>query len=211
MWKTGTEKNFIPLIRGRTWAHQNHPNMSQDIFSFLMKADSSASDYVKFQDGDKRHLRIVGKPIAGYELFCDGKPVRWREDEPRPEHAISDERPKKFVAATVFEYDHDNQAGHIKIWSFTQRSIIDQMFMLFKEEHWTAFELVVVRAGKGLDTKYNVTGIKSPIEENLLAFAAEASKYIKLENMYEGESPFIDDLPELSVKPSKAKSDDLPF
>ena len=66
--------------------------MSNDIFQFLQQSNSSASDYVKFQDGDKRHLRILSKPITGHELFVDGKPVRWEPEATRPEHAISDER-----------------------------------------------------------------------------------------------------------------------
>ena len=185
--------------------------MSEDIFTFLQESARGASDYVKFQDGDKRHLRIISKPITGHELFVAGKPVRWEPDAPRPEHAISDERPKKFVAFVVFEYDHDNNSGAIKVWSFSQRTIIDQMAMLFKAEHWTTFELVVTRVGKGLDTKYNVTGIQSPIEENLVAFASKADEYIDLSKLYTSDSPFLQDLPEISVAKPKAKADDLPF
>ena len=185
--------------------------MSQDIFNFLAQSDSAASDYVKFQDGDKRSLRLLSKPVTGYELFVDGKPVRWEPDTPRPEHAISDEKPKKFAAFVVFEYDKDGKGGSIKVWSFSQRTIIDQMFMLFKEEHWTAYELVVSRVGKGLDTKYNVTGIKSPLEENLLAFAAESGKYIDLTKLYTGDNPFLQDLPSLSIEKQKPQTDDLPF
>ena len=185
--------------------------MSEDIFTFLQESASGASDYVKFQDGDKRHLRIISKPITGHELFVDGKPVRWEPDAARPEHAVSDERPKKFVAFVVFEYDHDNSSGAVKVWSFSQRTIIDQMAMLFKAEHWTTFELVVTRVGKGLDTKYNVTGIQSPIEDNLVAFASKADEYIDLSKLYTSESPFLQDLPELSVAKTKKKNDDLPF
>jgi hypothetical protein len=84
--------------------------------------------------------------------------------------------------------------------------------MLFREEHWTAFELVVSRVGQGMDTKYNVTGIKSPIEETLLAFASKASEYIDLSKLYDGESPFLQDLPELDAKQTKqADAEDLPF
>jgi len=185
--------------------------MSEDIFNFLQQSNSAASDYVKFQDGDKKSLRILSKPIMGYELFVDGKPVRWESDAERPEHAISDERPKKFVAFIVYEYSGQSDSGRIKVWSLTQRTIIDQMAMLFREEHWTAFELVVTRVGKGLDTKYNVTGIKSPIEETLLAFAAEAYKYIKLDNLFTGDSPFLEELPALEAKQVKEESKDLPF
>lgn len=189
----------------------NNLNMSEDIFTFLQESASSASDYVKFQDGDKRSLRILSKPVAGYVLFVDGKPIRWEHDAPRPEHAVSDEKPRKFVAFVVFEYDGQSDGGRVKIWEFSQRSIIDQMAMLFKEEHWTAFELVVTRKGKALDTKYNVTGIKSPIEDTLLEFASQAADYIDLTKLYTGENPFLQDLPQLEAKQQKTEPNDLPF
>ena len=179
---------------------QKNPTMSEDIFNFLSKSDSVGSDYVRLQDNDKRSVRLLSKPVTGYELFCDGKHVRWSPEAPRPEHAISDERPKKFLAFVVLEYDTEiGGDGRINVWSFTQRSIIDQMAMLFRDDHWTAYELVIVRQGKGMDTKYNLTGVKRQVEENLIAFAQEASKYIDLSKLYTGENPFIEDLPELSV------------
>ena len=185
--------------------------MSQDTFAFLQQSNSAASDFVRFQDGDKKSLRIISQPVMGHELFVDGKPIRWEADAPQPEHATSDERPKKFVAFVVYEYAGQSDSGAVKIWSFTQRTIIDQMAMLFKEEHWTAFELVISRKGKGLDTKYNVTGIKSPIEDTLLEFAAETKKYIKLDNLFTGENPFIADLPTVEAKQAKQEPNDLPF
>ena len=185
--------------------------MSQDTFAFLQQSNSAASDYVRFQDGDKKSLRIISQPIMGHELFVDGKPIRWEADAPQPEHAISDERPKKFVAFVVYEYAGQSDTGRVKVWSFSQRTIIDQMAMLFKEEHWSAFELVIVRQGKGLDTKYNVTGIKSPIEDTLLEFAADAKKYIDLTKLYTGDNPFLADLPEVEAKQAKQEPTDLPF
>ena len=184
--------------------------MSFDFFEFMAQSKSAASDYVKFQDGDKRSLRLLSKPIGGYELFVEGKPVRWRHDEPRPEHAISDEKPKRFVAFVAFEYDKE-VGDNIKVWSISQRTIKDQLKMLFKGIPWTTYELVVSRVGKGLDTHYNVTGIKSPLEENLRAFAFESSKYIDLDKLFTGENPFLQDLPALSVAQDKPQTDDLPF
>jgi len=191
--------------------------MSNDIFDFLTKSDATGGDYVKLQDGDKKSLRILSKPVMGYQLFVDGKPERWQHDVPRPDHVPATnergEKPKKFVAFIVYEYAGQSDSGRVKVWEFTQRSIIDTMAMLFREEHWTAFELVVVRAGKGMETKYNVTGIKSPIEETLLEFAAKASEYIDLSKLYDGESPFLQDLPELDAKQKKQddEADVLPF
>lgn len=191
--------------------------MSNDIFDFLKQSDAAAGDYVKLQDGDKKSLRIISKPVMGFQLFVDGKPQRWRHDAPRPEHVPATnergEKAKKFVAFIVYEYAGQSDSGRVKVWEFTQRSIIDQMAMLFREEHWTAFELVVSRIGKGMDTKYNVTGIKSPIEETLLEFASKASEYIDLAKLYDGENPFLQDLPELDAKQTKQddESDSLPF
>jgi hypothetical protein len=190
--------------------------MSEDIFEFLKQSDTTGGDYFKLQDGDKKSVRILSKPIMGYQLFVDGKPQRWAHDEPRPNHVPEvnerDEKPKKFVAFIVYEYSGQSDAGRVKIWEFTQRTVIDQMAMLFKEEHWTAFELVIARVGKGLDTKYNVTGIKSPIEDTLLEFASKASEYITLTNLYSGENPFIKELPTVDAKPSQAdQAANLPF
>lgn len=192
--------------------------MSQDIFDFLQqdRSDKKPSAYIKWQDGDKRSVRLISKPITGYEAWVDNpdgsrRPVRWRPNDKQPEHAISDDKPRVFMAFVVFEYSEDGQGGDIKIWSFNQRSIIDQMAMLFKDRHWSEYELVIVRAGKGLDTKYNVTGIHRQIEDNLVAFASQCDKYIDLEKMYDGDNPFLDDLPEISVAQPKPQSNDLPF
>ena len=190
--------------------------MSNDIFDFLKQSDAAAGDYVKLQDGDKKSLRIISKPVMGFQLFVDGKPQRWEHDAPRPDHVPATnergEKPKKFVAFIVYEYAGQSDSGRVKVWEFTQRSIIDQMAMLFREEHWTAFELVVARVGQGMDTKYNVTGIKSPIEETLLDFASKAGDYIDLAKLYSGESPFLQELPELDAKQTKQEQDDsLPF
>ena len=190
--------------------------MSQDIFTFLQKTEVSVSPYVKFADGDKRSLRILSKPVTGFETWVEDpegnrRPVRWKPDEQRPEHAENTERAKKFVAFVVFEYSEDGKGGDVKIWQFSQRSIIDQMAMLFKDRHWSEYELVVVRAGKGLDTKYNVTGIQSPIEQNLVAFASECDKYVNLQHLFSGDSPFLEELPSISVAQPKPQSNDLPF
>ena len=203
--------NLIPHGKvGLTCSHTIKPNTmstNDNVFDFLQQSASAKSDYVKLKGGDKRSLRLLSKPVAGFELFVDNKPVRWEQDGQRPDHAISDERPKKFVAFIVYDYTD----SAVKLWSFTQRSIIDQMFMLFKEDHWTAYELVVTRIGNDMNTKYNVTGIKSPIEDTLLAFCAVANKYVDLSKLYTGDNPFIDELPALEAKQQKSEPNDLPF
>ena len=141
-----------------------------------------------------------------------------KHDVQRPDHVPATnergEKPKKFVAFyRVRVCRAKRTAAASRCGSSLSAASSTPWLCCFREEHWTAFELVVVRAGKGMDTKYNVTGIKSPIEETLLEFAAKASQYIDLSKLYEGESPFLQDLPELDAKQSKQddEADSLPF
>jgi len=184
------------------------------IFNFLQQSSSSASDYVKFNDGDKKSFRILAQPVTGYVLFVDGKPQRVKPDNFKelPQKNERDEKPKTFAAFIVYEYA-DNGPGSVKLWEVTQKSVINQLAMLFSDQdkHWTDYQLVVTRLGQGLETKYNVTGIQAPIEETLLAFCAVASKYIDLSKLFTGDNPFIDELPLLEAKQEKSQPNDLPF
>jgi len=209
--------NLIPQAKvGLTCSHTIKPNNmpTDNIFDFLQQSSSSTSDYVKFNDGDKKSFRILAKPVTGYVLFVDGKPQRVKPDNLKelPQKNEKDEKPKTFAAFIVYEYA-DNGPGSVKLWEVTQKSVINQLAMLFSDQdkHWTDYQLVVTRLGQSLDTKYNVTGIQAPIEETLLAFCAVASKYIDLSKLYTGDNPFIDELPVLEAKQQKSEPNDLPF
>ena len=169
--------------------------MSKDVFKFLSK--SASSDYVKLADGEKTSLRILSQPIMGFELFNDGKPIRWRHDEQAPTLPPSEERPRKFLAFVVYEYDTQK----IKVWQFGQRTIIDQLSQLFDGgEHWSTFELALSRRGAGMDTKYSLVGKDRQPEENLISFAQKADDFVNLELLFDGGNPFTKELPELGVE-----------
>ena len=191
--------------------------MSEEVFTFFNTAASSGSDFVRLQDGDKRSLRILSKPIIGFEVFIDNMPHRWKDDQPVPTHLnLGDEKPRKFAAFVVYEYDtKEGGEGRIKVWQFGQKAVIKQMEMLFVSEHWSAYELVITRTGKAMDTTYNITGISRPPEDNLLSFAMQCDEFVNLEKMFEGESPFLKELPGISVEQPKKKekkpTDGLPF
>ena len=180
----------------RFGAPTNGNKMSKEIFKFLDK--SASSDYVKLADGDKKSLRILSQPVYGSELFVEGgKPIRWRHDATPPaDLPVTEDRPRKFLAFVVYEYD----TGRIKIWQFGQRGVIDQMAQLFGDDHWSTYELVLSRRGAGMDTKYSLVGIGRQPEENLIGFAAEASEYVDLEQLFTGGNPFIKECPEISVE-----------
>jgi len=188
---------------------------TDSVFDFLQQSNTAASGYVKFAPGDKKVFRILANPIQGWQLFVDGKPQRAKPENlsDLPTQNEKGEAPKKFVTFIVYEYA-DNGPGAVKVWDVPQKTIQEQLKMLYKanNEHWTAYELVVTRIGSGMDTKYPVTGIKSPIEETLLAFCSVASQYVDLTKLYTSENPFIKELPPLEAKKEQeTKADDLPF
>ena len=173
--------------------------MSKEIFEFLEK--SASSDYVKLADGDKTSLRILSQPVVGFELFNEGKPIRWRADDKAPTLPPSEERPRKFLAFVVYEYD----SKAVKVWQIGQRTIIAQLSQLFDGgEHWSTFELALSRRGTGMETKYTVVGKDRKCEDNLIAFAILAGDFIQLDLLFDGASPFIKELPELGVEKAEA-------
>ena len=190
--------------------------MPQDVFANLQSSTSSASGYVKIQAGEKLSFRILSAPITGFSLFADGFPKRAKKLGDLPSTNERGEKPKQFFAFIVYQYAEDGQQGSVKIWDVGQKTILTQLQALFDggKHHLGSFQLVVTRTGSGKEnTKYTVTGLQSPMQENLKAFAQEANEYIKLDCLFTGENPFLKELPalEADTKPKEAKADDLPF
>jgi len=190
--------------------------MPQDVFANLQSSTSSASGYVRFQPGDKLSFRILSAPIEGFCLFADGSPKRAKSITDLPSTNERGEKPKHFYAFIVYQYGEDGKQGGVKIWDVPQKKILKQMQALFDggKYHLGSFQLVVTRTGSGKEnTDYTVTGLQSPMQENLKAFAQEAKEYINLDRLFTGENPFLKELPalEADTKPKEAKADDLPF
>ena len=182
-----------------------------EFFEFFQRKDAGG-DFVKLQDGQSARLRLIAKPVQGYEVFVEGRPHRWRPNETRPAGlTIPDgESVRQFAAFVVCEYDKEKPIGRVKIWSINQKSIIADMQALFVDAHWTEFELRLSRFGEGLRTKYTLNGVQRDIEPELLAFASESDKYIDLTKIYDGESPFLEEPPHLVPKKT-TNPDGLPF
>lgn len=183
-----------------------------EFFDFFNRPQAG-SDFVKLKDGDRVALRIVSKPVQGYEIFIDGKPRRWRPDEPTPNDITvpPGESIRQFAAFIVCQYDQEKPIGAVKIWSVNQKSILGDMQHLFQGgKHWTDFELVLTRRGEGLRTQYNLTGVARPIEPEVVQIASEAEKYIDLSKLYDGENPFVSEAPHI-VKAETSNPSGLPF
>jgi hypothetical protein len=188
------------------------PMPNNDFFEFFERPTGS-SDFVRLKDGDRVALRIISKPVAGHEIFVDGKPRRWKPDEPTPTDIIvpEGESIRQFAAFIVCEYDEAKPIGAVKIWSVNQKGILRDMSNLFGGgKHWTEFELILTRRGEGLRTQYSLTGVPRPMEPELLQFASESEKYIDLSKLYTGENPFVGQPPHV-VPGETSNPSGLPF
>jgi|DEB0MinimDraft_6_1074348.scaffolds.fasta_scaffold12679_4 hypothetical protein len=194
--------------------------MSQDLINFLQSSTSSQSDFLKLNDGEAASFRLLSAPIVGMEVFVDNKPHRWSPSEQPPAIDMGDERPKKFLAFIVYQYSHEDGKGAVKVWSFSQKTIRENVINAFQwnavskkfRHHWGAFEMNLTRTGKALATTYALTVVQRPIEKELAEFAKTAEEYIDLSRLYHGEMPFIQDLPTIHLQPEEqSDSDALPF
>ena len=183
-----------------------------EFFEFFERPQGG-SDFVRLKDGDRRSLRIISKPVQGWEIFLDGKPRRWRPDENIPDDVTipEGENVRQFAAFIVCEYDEQKPIGAVKIWSVTQKSILSDMQNLFGNgRHWTDFELVLTRRGEGLRTTYSLSGVERAIEPELLQIASETEKFIDLDKLYSGENPFVTQPPHV-VKTETSNPSGMPF
>lgn len=146
-----------------------------------------SSNYLKFQDGDNK-FRFISKPIFGWLVWEDNKPVRSHiDDEPEGDFE-KDNKPKKFMAAAVI----DREDEQVKILEITQQSVIKAVKALAANEDWGnpfTYDINVAKSGESLKTKYAVTpSPKKPLSKELIK-AAEA-KPCNLDALYEGLDPW---------------------
>lgn len=86
-------------------------------FFEFFERPASGGDFVKLRDGERVTLRIISKPVQGYEIFLDGVPKRWRPDDPRPNINVPEgESIRQFAAFIVCQYDEAKPIGSVKIW-----------------------------------------------------------------------------------------------
>lgn len=123
----------------------------------------SESRYLKFKQPGNYKLRILQKPIFGWEAWTvdesgKDKPVRFAMNQ-KP----ADTSPYKrgeinhFWAMPVWNYN----TGRVEVLSVTQKSIQEAIEHYARNEDWGSplgYNLTITRTGTGLaDTKYTVT------------------------------------------------------
>lgn len=147
----------------------------------------SNSAYLRLQDGDNK-LRILSRPIIGWEDWNDNHPIRYRMAD-KPSAPIDEKRPiKHFWAMIVWDY----QEARIKIWHVTQASILRSLSQLVQDPDWGspfAYDIKINKSGKDMRTKYAVNPSPHKPIANEIKEAFEA-KPINLDALFDNADPF---------------------
>ncbi len=150
----------------------------------------SQSAYTKIKDGENK-IRILSRPITGWEDWENNKPIRFTEDK-KPKAAIDPKKPiKHFMAFIIWNYSEEQ----IQIYQVTQATIKNAIIGLCCDEDWGTpcfYDIKINRTGQQKDTEYTVNPVPhKPISDQVLKAFKE--KPICLEALYHGLDPFSAD------------------
>ncbi len=161
-------------------------------FDFLPEdyvAPKTSSQYMKLQDGENK-IRILSKPIMGWEDWLDKKPVRSKMDK-KPSKSIDPSKPlKHFWCFIVWNYLEER----IQILHVTQAGIRKALENYCKDEDWGApyfYDIKIVKKGEGKETEYSVMPLPhKPVKDEV------KQKYkdrpCNLEAVFVNMDPFAD-------------------
>lgn len=149
-----------------------------------------SSNYLRLQPNETATIRVVGPAVEGYQIFKDGKPLRWSYESGMPDEAYgTDEKVRGFAAFNVWHYE----AKQFKIYVCTTKSILQELVNLSDiEGEPTEYDLSITRKGAGLDTKYYVkTGSKEAFDKDLAKTAEKFNSTTDLQQLFvQGGNPF---------------------
>ena len=168
------------------------------------EAPSSGGHYLKLKGG-KTRIRIISKPILGWEAWTDeNKPVRgkYTPDEytrlqniPNPKiNAGQKQNPKHFWAVVVWNFAGES----IEILQLTQNSIQNAIKAYSQSPDWGApysYDLEIEKSGEGLETEYKVLAMPKSTFNKDSVFALLKESPVMLDKLYTGDDPFnLDDI-----------------
>lgn len=178
------------------------------------QAPASAGNYMKIQDGENK-IRILSKPILGWEDWVDEKPVRFHfESKPAKSHD-----PKKpirhFWAFIVWNYNEER----IQILQISQATIRSKIEALCVDSDWGDpyfYDLKIFKKGEKTDTEYQVNQLPhKTVTANIIKAFNEKRCY--LEALFDGADPFSTEWKEftpgifekIDAKPSTISKDQV--
>ena len=152
------------------------------------EAPISSNNYFKMQEG-KNRIRIMSRPILGWEDWTmDKKPVRYRFEN-KPVKSIDPNKPvKHFWAMIVY-----NCLEHrIQILNVTQATVWKAIIALIKNEDWGSphqYDIEIEKKGKGKETEYVVIPAPpKPVSSGAIDLYNEMP--CNLDALFTNEDPF---------------------
>jgi len=151
------------------------------------QAPKTSSYYMKLQEGENR-IRIMSKPVFGWEDWQNNKPVRYAMDK-KPLKAFDPKKPvKHFWAFVVFNY----QEEQIQIMHVTQATIRKSIESLCNDKDWGspfAYDIKIMKTGEGVDTEYSVNPVPhKPLDPYLMTMFNE--RPCNLNALFDNSDPF---------------------
>ncbi len=158
--------------------------------------------YMKLLQGENR-LRILSRPILGWEGWKNKQPTRFRLEEKPVTTDFDNQQVKHFWAFVCWDYAD----GSVKICEITQAGIQKSIEALARDKDWGPpfeYDIKIVRKGESLETEYTTNPVPhSPITQEMKD--ALIAKPVKLDALFSGDDPF-------DVDPAVDGADsDLPF
>lgn len=151
------------------------------------QAPRSSNHYMKLVEGENR-IRIMSRPVFGWEDWLNNKPVRYAMDK-KPQKSLDPKKPvKHFWAFVVFNH----QEEQIQILHITQASIRKSVEALCRDSDWGepyAYDIKIMKKGEGVDTEYSVNPVPhKPVDDYIINCFDEKPCY--LEALFDNGDPF---------------------
>lgn len=124
------------------------------------KAPEGSSDFFKPQPGDNK-IRVLTKPIIGWEGWQDGKPFRRKGIEKNIEDnevEINKLSKKPAISPVWAMLIWDYEEGKVKVWNLTQKTIMAKIVTMNADKGWgdvRGYDIGVERI-EGKRTSYDV-------------------------------------------------------
>lgn len=143
--------------------------------------------YMKMQEGENR-IRILTRPIMGWEDWQDKKPIRFTYDK-KPAKSLDPKKPiRHFWAFVVFNYVEQK----IQIFHITQATIRKALEGLCRDQDWGDpyhYDIKIIKSGEGVDTEYHINPVPhKPIDQEVVEMFNE--NRCNLEALFTSEDPF---------------------
>ncbi len=163
--------------------------------------------YMKFRDGDNR-IRILTRPVMGWEDWQDKTPVRYTFDN-KPVKPIDPRKPvRHFWAFVVYNYIENK----VQILNITQATIRKALESLCRDTGWGdpyLYDIKINKSREGKDTEYTVNPVPhKAVDQFIIDLFNE--NHCNLEALFTNEDPFAshwDTFTQLGIDEKKAEID----